>query len=293
MPSTVSDYYHSLESRIGYRLILGGTRHFGYYKEGTLWPFPIGAALRRMEERLYLTLGLTDNSLVLDAGTGNGDVAIFMAEKGLRIKAIDLLDMHVRWARENVKRKHLGGQIEVSSGNYEKLDFDNDTFDGAYTMETLVHAGDPDQAMREFYRVLKPGGVVTHVEYEHDMDNNPVGQSAMRRINAYAHMPAFDQFPLGTIRKRLENVGFQDVEVQDLSKNVAPMMRFFFLLAYIPYLIIKLFGMEAHFVNAMAAVELWRYSDDVRFLMVKARKPLVELSNSDELRRRSKETGTR
>jgi sterol 24-C-methyltransferase len=289
MSTTVSDYYHTLESRIGYKLVLGGTRHFGYYEEGTLWPFPIGAALRRMEESVYQTLSLKDNSLVLDAGTGNGDIAIFMAKKGLRIKAIDLLDMHVQWARANVRRKHLQGQIEVSSSNYEKLDFDNDTFHGAYTMETLVHAGEPDQAMREFYRVLKPGGVVAHAEYEHDLDNNPVGRKAMGRINTYAHMPAFEQFPLGAIRKKLENVGFQDVEVQDLFRNVAPMMRFFFLLAYIPYLIIQLLGLEAYFVNAMAAVELWRYRDDVRFLMFKARKPLIELSTSEERRRRSKE----
>ena len=274
MPTTVSDYYHKLESRIGYKLILGGTRHFGYYEAGTLWPFPISRALRRMEERLYQTLGLADDALVLDAGTGNADVAIYMARKGLRIKAIDLLDMHIGWAKANVKRKHLDGQIDVSKGNYEKLEFDNETFDGAYTMETLVHAGDPNQAMREFYRVLKPGGVVTHVEYEHDMDNNPVGRRVLSRINAYAHMPAFQQFPLGAIRRSLENVGFQNVEVQDLSQNVAPMMRFFFLLAYIPYLIIRLLGLEAHFVNAMAAVEIWRHKDHVRFLMVKARKPL-------------------
>jgi sterol 24-C-methyltransferase len=286
MPTTVSDYYHTLESRIGYKLVLGGTRHFGYYEKGTLWPFPISSALRRMEERLYQTLGLTDNALVLDAGTGNGDVAIYMARKGLKVKAIDLLDMHVGWAKANVKRKHLDGQIEVSKGNYEELEFDDETFDGAYTMETLVHAGDPNQAMREFYRVLKPGGVVTHVEYEHDMDNNPVGRRAMSRINAYAHMPAFEQFPLGTIRRSLENVGFQNVEVQDLSQNVAPMMRFFFLLAYIPYLIIQLLGLEAHFVNAMAAVELWRHSDHVRFLMVKARKPFRQSSRSDEPRQR-------
>jgi sterol 24-C-methyltransferase len=275
MPTTtVSEYYHTLESRIGYKLVLGGTRHFGYYEEGTLWPFPISSALRRMEERLYQTLGLAENALVLDAGTGNGDVAIYMARKGLKIKAIDIVGMHVELAKANVKRKHLDGQIEVSEGDYEKLEFDNETFDGAYTMETLVHAGNPNQAMREFYRVLKPGGVMTHVEYEHDMDNNPVGRRAMSRMNAYTHMPGLEQFPLGTIRRSLENVGFQNVEVQDLTQNALPLMRFFFFLAYIPYLIIQLLGLEAHFANAMAAVEMWRHRDHVRYLMVKARKPL-------------------
>lgn len=291
MPPTVSDYYHTWESRIGYKLVLGGTRHFGYYEEGALWPFPIGAALRRMEERLYQTLGLKNDSLVLDAGTGNGNVAIFMAKKGLKMKAIDLLDKHVQSARKNVRRNQLEDRVEVSSGNYEKLGFEDNTFDGAYTMETLVHAGDPDRAMSEFYRVLKPGGVVTHVEYEHDMDNNPAGRKVMGRINTYAHMPAFEQFPLGSIREKLQNAGFQDVEYQDLSKNVAPMMRFFFFLAYIPYLIVKFLGLEAHFVNVMAGVELWRHGNDVRFLMVKARKPTVDHSNSDRLRKRAKGKG--
>ena len=284
--TSVSDYYNRLESRIGYKLVLGGTRHFGYYEEGTLWPFPIGAALRRMEELLYQTLSLKQNSLVLDAGAGNGDVAVYMAKKGLRIRAIDLLDMHVQWVKENAKRNGLEDQIQVSNGNFEKLEFDDNTFDGVFTMETLVHANKPDQAMGEFYRVLKPGAVVTHVEYEHDMNDKSVGWKAMSRVNSYAHMPAFDQFPLGTIQRKLENAGFQDVKVQDLSQNVAPMMRFFFLLAYLPYLIIQLLGLEAYFVNAMAAVELWRYRDDIRFLMVRATKPLSELSNADGLRRR-------
>jgi ubiquinone/menaquinone biosynthesis C-methylase UbiE len=290
MPASVSEYYHTLESRIGYRLVLGGTRHFGYYEEGTLWPFPISSALRRMEERLYQTLGLEANALVLDAGAGTGDVAIYMARKGLRIKAIDLLDMHVQWGKANVKRNHLQGQIEVSQGDYERLDFENDSFDGAYTMETLVHAGDPFQAMREFYRVLKPGGVVTHVTYEHDMGSNSPGRSVMSRVNAYAHMPTFEQYPLGTTRKSLEDIGFEEIEVQNLTQNVAPMMRFFFLVVYIPYLIIQLLGLEAYFVNAMAAVELWRHRDHIRYLMFKARKPLHKPSDSDGVKRRLKGT---
>ena len=290
MPPTVSDYYHTLESRLGYRLVLGGTRHFGYYEEGTLWPFPLSSALRRMEERLCQTLGLKDNALVLDAGTGTGDVAIYMSKKGLIIKGIDLVDMHVQWARANVRRKRLEGQVEVSNGSYEKLDFDNASFDGVYTMETLVHADDPDQAMREFYRVLKPSEVVTHFKYEHDMESNPAGRRAMRRINIYTSMPDFEQFPVGTIQKKLKQAGLCDIEVQDLTQNVAPIMRFFFLLAYISYLIIQLLGLEAHFVNAMAGVELWRHGDNIRYLAFKARKPPQEPSASDELRRRLTET---
>ena len=286
MSFTVSDYFYSLESRVGYNLLLGGTRHFGYYDEGAYWPFPIGKALRRMEEYLYKTLGLKNDALLLDAGTGNGDVAVYLAKKGLRIKAIDLLDKHVRQARSNVKCAEEKGKIEcqVYHGNFENLEFDNEEFDGVYTVETLVHSAHPDQAIQEFYRVLKPGGVITHAEYEHDMANCPAGQSVFTQINTYAHLPAFQQFKLGTIRTKLEKVGFREVEIQDLSLNVAPMMRLFFLLAYLPYLVIKLLNLEAYFVNTMAAVETWRYGKHIRYLMVKGRKPFYTPSGSINVR---------
>jgi len=84
----VPDYYNTLESRIGYQVFLGGTRHFGYYARGTWWPFPIDRALRTMEEYLYQTIGLEGDALLLDAGAGICDVAIYMAKKGLRVKQL-------------------------------------------------------------------------------------------------------------------------------------------------------------------------------------------------------------
>ncbi|KAK3942564.1 hypothetical protein QBC46DRAFT_352306 [Diplogelasinospora grovesii] len=48
----LQSYYTSLESRIGYKLVLGGTRHFGYYDNGSSFFLPIGRALRRMEAKL-------------------------------------------------------------------------------------------------------------------------------------------------------------------------------------------------------------------------------------------------
>lgn len=293
---SVYEYYHTLESRIGYRLVLGGTRHFGYYPEGQRWPFPIHKALRAMEETLYQTMGLKEGATVLDGGTGTGDVAIYMAGKGLRVKAIDLLDLHVAWAKQNVKSRKAEGQVELYKMNYEDLSFEDGVFDGAYTLETLVHADDPDRAMREFYRVLKPGGVITHFEYEHDMMSDPGASSTFARTNGYAAMPAFQQFSLGTIRRKLEKVGFEDVEVKDLSWNILPMLRLFFILAYIPYILISLLGLEARFANTMAAVEFYRFRSSIKYLAVKARKPVeapddwsrskLDPSRVDELRRR-------
>lgn len=253
--STVHDYDHTLESRIGYRLLLGGTRHFAYYREGQWWPFPIRKALRAMEQEMYQVMRLKD-ATVLDGGAGTGDVALYMAERGLKVTAIELLDLHVAKAKTNIKSRNVEGKIEVFQMSYENLKFADETFSGVYTMETLVHAGDPNQAMREFYRVLKPGGVVTHFEYEHELNTQHPSSSPFARVNFYSAMPAFQQFSIGTVQKKLEGAGFQDVEVKDVSQNVLPILRLFFILAYLPYVFIQLLGLEGRFVNTMAAVEL-------------------------------------
>jgi sterol 24-C-methyltransferase len=75
----LQSYYHSLKSRIGYVLLLGGTRHFGFYEHETDSPFPIGASLGRMEYKLAQSLNLERGAKVLDAGRGVGHVACHLA----------------------------------------------------------------------------------------------------------------------------------------------------------------------------------------------------------------------
>lgn len=94
------------------------------------------------------------------------------------------------------------------------------------------------------------------------------------KVNKYAAMPANVGFEKGTLPALLEEVGFQDVKVVDLSQNVKPMLRLFFLVADIPYLIIKLFGLEAYFINTVAAIVGYRYFDLHRYVAITARKPL-------------------
>src|SRR5438105_1601374 len=94
--SQLQRYYSTLESRIGYRLLGGGTRHFGFYDNEKCWPWPISKALARMEDDLYDSLALTPGPdvEVLDAGSGYGKVAIHLARRGLRIQGIDIVPKH-------------------------------------------------------------------------------------------------------------------------------------------------------------------------------------------------------
>lgn len=60
-------------------------------------------------------------------------------------------------------------------------------------------------------------------------------------------MPAFRQFSSGTIEEKLKKVGFQDVQVEDLSQNVLPLLKPLSFPTDIPYLFIRLLELEGSF----------------------------------------------
>lgn len=273
----LQSYYHSLETRIGYHLVLGGARHFGYYEHDTYWPFPFGRALRAMEDKLASLLGLGRGAQVLDAGCGDGHVAMRLASKhGYNVQAIDVVDHHVFKARRNVKRAGLSeDQVKVRTMDYHHLDaFKDRIFDGAYTMETFVHATDPQALLRNFFRVLRPGGRLALFEYDNDLTRGPQKELVlMKKVNEIAAMPTNALSEPGVFEQMLEEAGFVDVVVRDFSPNIVPMTRFFYLLAYIPYTIITLLGLERYFINTIAGVGAYRGREHWRYLAISATKP--------------------
>jgi sterol 24-C-methyltransferase len=280
-------YYYSLESRIGYRLILGGTRHYGYYKKDTLWPFPIGGALRAMEEQLFLALDLPKGSRVLDSGCGAGHVALYMARRGLRITAIDVVEHHVEKARRTAKKaRATPEEMTVQRMDYHHLGaFSNSSYDGVYTMETFVHATDPATVLAGYYRILRPGGHIAMFEYDNHFDDpKSQGAQSMTLINKWSAMPMNQRSHPGVYKKMLEDAGFTDIVVRDFSENVRPMLRLFYVLAIVPYYIITFLGLEKYFINTIAGVEGYRQRKHLTYVAISARKPTNSLA--EPLRRR-------
>jgi len=273
---SLQTYYNSLESRIGYWLMLGGTRHFGYYKRDTYWPFPIHRSLRAMEDHLFNALGLPQGAQVLDAGCGVAHVAIHMGKKGLRVQGIDIVNYHLKQAEQNIKAQGLSEAISVCKMDYHHLDaLCPSFFDGIYTMETFVNSTDPKAALQEFLRVLKPGGSIALFEYDHKAMSSVSQklQNHMANVNKHSAMPSNAQFEEGVLERMLAEAGFEDIVLEDLSLNIRPMVRLFFILAIIPYLFVALLGLESRFINTVAAVQGYRGRDIWRYVAISARKP--------------------
>lgn len=221
-----------------------------------------------MEEKLYLRLSLSNGSRVLDAGAGSGLVASFMAQHGLLVDAIDLTPMHVEDAKRNVQSRGLEDQITVRLGDYHNLtEFADSSYDGVYTMETFVHADDPQRVLQNFYRILKPGGVVAMHEAEWTSDS-PLLQEVLR----LAHCQ--NTLQQGSYAKLLQEAGFEDIEIEDLSANALPLWRLFGVIGALPYDIVRLFGFQNRFTNLMAGVESYRNWDQGRYISVRAVRPV-------------------
>lgn len=273
----VIDYYHSLESRLGYRY-LKGVKHFGYYPEDQEGISKLEAQML-MNEELAKRLSLPAGLRVLDAGCGEGNVALYLAEKrGLHIDGIDLLDFNINRAYEVTKEKNLSKSVNFQIGSYMELPFADASFDGVYTMETLVHAPDYRQALKEFHRVLKPGGKIVHFEYSIKPSSEllPSQQAAMerlRRVNLVASMPAFNEFEFGTMTEKWQAAGFNNVKTEDITARMLPMLKKFYGKARLPYKLFRVLGLENHVINAMSAVEFYEHQDLWKYEITTALKP--------------------
>jgi ubiquinone/menaquinone biosynthesis C-methylase UbiE len=247
-PSPVGDntgavihYFKMMESRLGYDLLLGGAKHFGLYRPGdSAWSWQ--AALRRMEDKLGKELALPRESRVLDAGCGVGDVAGYLAQHyGLYVCGIDILDFNIAAANRRAIRRAVQDRVAFRRMSYADLDFQDEMFDGCYTMETLVHAADAEVVVQEFYRVLKPGARLVLFEYSREAEQHmpPRAAAVFRRVSEVAAMPSYQRFEHGVLEHLMEKAGFAAINVEDITAGMLPMLKCFAMIAKVPYEIAK------------------------------------------------------
>lgn len=132
-----------------------------------IWSSRVGKL--RVCDRLLDTLALAGTEKILDAGCGRGLMAIGAAKrlKSGRVTGVDMWNPQVlsgnsaEAAKANAKIESVADRVRFETCDLRKLVYPDHNFDVAVSFGVIHKFSDEedrDQAVREVYRVLKPGG---------------------------------------------------------------------------------------------------------------------------------------
>ena len=98
---------------------------------------------------------------VLDVGCGTGIMSVKLAASGRQTLGVDLSPAMIHRAR-----RKRAANLDFIVGDAEHLPVEDGAFDAVVNLISLHHYPHADRALREFHRVLRPGGRLVLVIFD-------------------------------------------------------------------------------------------------------------------------------
>ena len=160
---------------------------------------------------------LKPGEVVLDLGSGGGIDLLLAAprvgETGY-VYGVDMTDAMIELARRNLREAGVTNG-EVLKGDIEALPLPDASVDVIISNCVINLSPDKDQALREAFRVLRPGGrlAVSDVVIDGDLEGLPVSEMQIRSALSWAGCIA-GALTATEYRRLLAEAGFEDIGVE-------------------------------------------------------------------------------
>ena len=191
-------------------------------------------------KKLIKSMNIQTGQSILDIATGTGDV-IFAINKKYQVHStgLDISKKMLDIANMKLKKNKINN-ISFIHGDAENLPMEDNSYDHICISFGFRNLGDYNIALSEFYRVLKPGGTLSILEFSQSKSKFfntmfqfyfnkvlPKVAAVISRADAYRYLPeSVKYFPDQTkINDFLNNNNFDNVSFTSLTFGVATIYR--------------------------------------------------------------------
>ena len=115
----------------------------------------IGRHLDYMHRKIVQDLNIS-GKLILDAGTGTGRFAIWLAKKGFEVIGVDLSPKMLKVAKKKMKALNVNASLILADLRF--LPFKPGVFNGCVCINVIDHLSDISKFLKDVNRVLKSDG---------------------------------------------------------------------------------------------------------------------------------------
>ena len=189
----------------------------GWQRAAEHYPNAFGTVTRQAAASILDAVQVTSRVRLLDVATGPGYLAAAAAEQGALVHGLDFSPAMVAEAQRRYPA------LTFTEGDAEQLPFPDRTFDAVVMNFGLLHLAQPDAALAEAHRVLRPNGRYAFTVWAAPAQAVGFGV-VLRSIEAHGTMevglpagPPFFRFSdPAECRSCLLDAGFVQPEVREL-----------------------------------------------------------------------------
>lgn len=163
-------------------------------------------------------MDIQPDSHILDVGCGTGFAVIEIARKLDQGRAcgVDISPGMIEKANRNIPLE-LAGRVSFQVASSEQIPYPEDEFNFILCTNSFHHYPDTHKALREMYRVLKPGGLLVILDNATDLSLYTWAWDRLLRMFEKGHVRYYTTAELGGMIRR---AGYEQVTLRH-RKNIS------------------------------------------------------------------------
>lgn len=180
------------------------------------------APFMKGDDRLYAAIcdriraGLNRDMNILELACGSGQLSFRLSTRVRLWEATDFSENMIREA----KKKSCSGRLHFSVQDATNLPYADSSFDAVVIANALHIMPNPERALSEIRRVLKPGGLLYAPTFVH---GKGAGFRLRTRLLSLAGFRVYSPWTAGEFVDYISGRGFEVTKTELLGKSLAPL----------------------------------------------------------------------